>query len=106
MKRLVKKSLRPIYKRFFERPLWGFLGRVKNFFMAETEQRLAAIEERQRLAEANNAAQWDALEQLLLALFRQPEIRMDPNESGPPRDEAMSTSSAGYKRSHERQNIR
>jgi hypothetical protein len=76
--------LRPIYKAFFERPLWWFLGKVKAFFLAEigpqiesTESRLAAIEERLRSMEANNAAQWDALEQLLLALFRQPEVRIE-----------------------------
>lgn len=76
--------LRPIYKGFFERPLWWFLARVKAFFLAEigpqlasTEHRLAAIEERLQSAEANNAAQWNALEQLVLALFRQPEVRIE-----------------------------
>jgi hypothetical protein len=77
--------LRPIYKGFFERPLWWFLAKVKAFFLAEigpqlegTGRRLAAIEERLQSAEASNAAQWDALEQLLLALFHQPEIIEQP----------------------------
>jgi hypothetical protein len=45
--------------------------------LEQTGQRLVAIEERLRAMEANNAAQWDALEQLLLAMFRQPEARVD-----------------------------
>jgi hypothetical protein len=90
--RFVQKLFRPIYRAFFERPIWWFLGKVKNFFFAETSIRLenierrlaedssngngfAAIEERLRVAEANNAAQWDAIERLLLALFQQPEAR-------------------------------
>jgi hypothetical protein len=78
--RLVKKLLRPVYRALVERPLWWFLAKVKAFFLAEigpqveqTGQRLAAIEERLRAIDANNAAQWNALEQLLLALYRQPE---------------------------------
>jgi len=80
--------LRPIYKAFFERPLWWFLARVKAYFLAEigpqlesNESRLAAVEERLKSAEANNAAQWSALEQLLLALFRQPEVRIESDGS-------------------------
>lgn len=111
--RLLKRIFRPVYKKFIERPLWWFLAKVKAFFMAEvsvqieqTSQRLVAIEERLRTAEAtaeansieaknaalraaeaiaeasnvalraveaNNAAQWSSLEQLLLALFHQPD---------------------------------
>jgi hypothetical protein len=87
--RFVQKLFRPIYRAFFERPIWWFLGKVKAFFFAETSARLesidrhlyegsanrrelAAIEERLRAAEATNAAQWDAIEQLVLALFQQP----------------------------------
>jgi len=92
--------LRPIYRTFFERLIWWYLTKIKAFFLAETgaqaaemraqiaeclrrlesiegghQQRWAAVEERLRNAEANNAAQWDGIEQLLLALFRQPESR-------------------------------
>jgi len=82
--RLVKRALRPCYRVLVERPLWWFLSRVKAYFLAEvgvqieqTGQRLAAIEERLWAMETSNAAQWDALEQLLLAMFRQPEARVD-----------------------------
>ncbi len=97
--------VRPIYRTFFERPIWWFLARMKTFFLSEigvqlgnferrflledevNDQRWGALEERLRIiesksvvaieerlqrAEATNAAQWDAIEQLLLALFRQP----------------------------------
>jgi len=91
--KIVVFILRPIYRTFFERLLWWFLARIKVFFLAEIgvqlsqilrkleniesgqQQRYAAIEERLRAAESNNAAQWDGLEQLLLAMFRQPESR-------------------------------
>ena len=82
--RLVRKVLgailRPIYKAFFERPLWWFLAKVKAYFLAEIGPQLTAIDERLRSTEANNAAQWDALEQLLLALFRQPEVHIEPGD--------------------------
>jgi hypothetical protein len=71
---LLKKVLRPIYRRFFKKPLWSFLSKVKVFFIAdfvaEIEPKLAAIE-------ARNVAQWKALEQLLLAVIRLPERRAD-----------------------------
>ena len=87
--RFLQKLFRPVYRAFFERPIWWFLARVKAFFFAETLARLdnmerqlaelsgrrqewSVIEERLRAAEANNAAQWDAIERLLLALFQQP----------------------------------
>ena len=76
---------RPIYRKFFERPLWWFLAKVKVFFLAEISQqiqtienklcKLVNIEECLRSAEKSNVAQWDAIEQLLLAMFRQPESR-------------------------------
>ena len=57
------------------------------YFLAEigpriesAEGRLVAIEERLRSTEANNAAQWGALEHLLLALFRQPEVHIETGE--------------------------
>ena len=83
--RVVVFILRPIYLKLFERPLWWFLTKVKAFFFAETsvhleniERRLQAIE--QLAARGDNGAQWDALEQLVLALFRQPELRiLDPD---------------------------
>jgi hypothetical protein len=80
---------RPIYRTFFEQPLWWFLSKVKAFFFTETAERLLIMEhkldrleklgnidERLRNAEVINAAQWDALEQLLLAMFRQRESRI------------------------------
>ena len=72
--RLLKKVLRPIYKRFFERPLWSFLAKVKVFliadFVAEIRPQIAAIEARDR-------AHWNALEQLLLSVLSVPEQRVD-----------------------------
>ena len=104
--------LRPIYKGLFERPLWWFLARVKVFFLAEigpqlesTGHRLAAIEERLRSAEANNAAQWNALEQLLLALFRQPTEHLDSDVRIGAEQEFL-TAGARQDRANERNNIR
>jgi hypothetical protein len=90
--RLVKKLFRPIYRAFFERPIWWFLGKVKAFFFAETLARLdqmerqvaelagrqqdwTVIEQRLHAVEASNAAQWDSIERLILALFQQPGLR-------------------------------
>ena len=85
--------IRPIYRIFFEKPIWWFLAKVKAYFFAEIgvqlgnferrfqiedavdQQRWTSIEQRLRDFEAANAAQWDALEQLVLALFRQSESR-------------------------------
>jgi len=113
VRKVLGAILRPIYKGFFERPLWWFLARVKSFFLAEigpqiegNERRVAAIEERLRSMEANNAAQWNALEQLLLGLFHQPELRIDSDGriSGPYDD--LTSSAAGQDRIHERNNLR
>ena len=97
---------RPIYRTFFEQPLWWFLSKVKAFFFTETTERLlimehkldrleklGEIEERLRSAEASNAAQWDALEQLLLAMFRQSEFRGAnlENDASSPRHTAISS---------------
>jgi hypothetical protein len=87
--RFVQKLFRPLYRALFERPIWWFLARVKAFFFAETLARLdhierqvlgrqqewAAIEQRLHALEASNAAQWDSIERLLLALFQQPGLR-------------------------------
>ena len=93
-KRLAIYTVRPIYRKFFERPLWWFLSKVKAFFFAETSERLLILEhkldrleklgnidERVRSAEVSNSAQWDVLEQLLLAMFRQPELRISDWQS-------------------------
>ncbi len=102
--KVVVYLLRPIYRSFFERPLWWFLARVKVFFLADMaaqiermERRLRedreASEERLRRAEETDMAQWDALEQLLLALFHQPQLRtMARNgESDAPRETPVLT---------------
>jgi hypothetical protein len=72
--RLLKKVLRPIYRRFFKKPLWSFLAKVKVFFVADF---VAEIEPRITAMEAKNAAQWKALEQLILAMIRLPEQQVD-----------------------------
>jgi hypothetical protein len=73
------RAARRVYRRFFELPLWWFLAKVKEFFFAETlerlalvEARLARIEEHLRGIQASTPAQWDALEQLIFAVLRQP----------------------------------
>ncbi len=88
--KIVLFIFRPIYRTFFERLLWWFLTKVKIFFLADItaqldnierrlrddhQQRWALIEEKLRGAELSNTAQWDAIEQLLLALFRAPELQ-------------------------------
>jgi hypothetical protein len=84
--RLLLFIFRPLYRSFVERPIWWFLAKVKVFFFAEVGPQLESIgrqleDQRQRLThmerqiqaiEDGNIAQWDALEQLLLALYRQP----------------------------------
>lgn len=93
--KIVVFIFRPIYRTLFERLFWWFMAKVKAFMLADIVVRLNAIErrletggaERQELltaiqqehrrAEGTTAAQWDAIEQLLLALFRQP-IPGDP----------------------------
>jgi hypothetical protein len=115
--RLVRKAivsiLRPIYKFFFERPLWWFLAMVKTFFLTEigpqlesTARRLTAIEDRLSSTEGNNAAQWSALEQLLLALYRQTEVRIEPDERSNTEQDDLTSSAAGQDRTHEQNNIR
>jgi hypothetical protein len=105
--------LRPIYKLFLERPLWWFLARVKAFLLAEigpqlesNGHRLTAIEGRLRSAEGNDAAQWSALEQLLLAMYRQPEVRIDSGVADSAQQGDLSVSAARQDRTHERNNIR
>jgi hypothetical protein len=91
---LAKKIARPIYRAFFEKPLWWFLAILKKFFTAELSERSVAleirlenhlhkldnIEERVRSAEAANAAQWDAIEQLLLAILSQREVQISESD--------------------------
>ena len=87
---LAKKIARPIYRRVFEKPLWWFLAKVKIFFISELSERvleienqlhkLDNIEEHLRRMEASNAAQWDAMEQLLLAMFAQREPRISESD--------------------------
>lgn len=114
--------LRPFYHVFFERPLWWFLAKVKEFFFAEVgvrlgnierladdaERRLAAIEERLRRVEAANAAQWDALEELLLALFHQPETRPSGSDKDVPGlpEHTANVSATNLSRVHAASNIR
>jgi hypothetical protein len=109
VKRAMISILRPIYKLFLERPLWWFLARVKAFLLAEigpqlesNGHRLAAIEGRLRSAEGNDAAQWSALEQLLLAMYRQPEVRIDASGICSEQAVDLTTSAAGPDRAHER----
>lgn len=126
--KLVVYIFRPIYRTFFERLLWWFLARIKVFFLAETgvqlsrilrkleniesvqqqqQQRWAEIEQRLRRAEEVNAAQWDGLEQLLLAMFRQPELRIlgDESERANSR-EILDSSATDLNRAHAASSIR
>jgi hypothetical protein len=97
--KLVVVCFRPIYRTLFERLLWWFLTRVKAFFFAETTARLDSIKANlaqlnfqieqltRRIAETDvkvssllsrpvdtsAVTQWESIEQLLLAMFRQSE---------------------------------
>lgn len=125
VKRLATVFARPIYRAFFEKPLWWFLARVKAYLFAEVgtqlgdigdflaktgvqmatiERRLTEVEERLRIAETTNAAQWDAIEQLLLALFRQPEAQTV--ESAIPSASMHTWNTAEPDRVHAASNIR
>ena len=106
---LLKKLFRPVYKLFIEKPLWWFLDKVKAFFLAEigvqiaeTAHRLAVMEQRQAAADAGRGAQWNALEQLLLAMFRQPDASV---RSASPQNE-LAADAAGRDRTNERNNLR
>ncbi len=104
--RLIKKALRPIYKAFVEKPLWWFLSRVKAYFLAEIGPQIAAIEERTRVTDAHNTAQWNALEQLLLAMYRQPEVRPESSRVNvSPTEKAIATA-VGQGRTNERNDLR
>lgn len=121
--KIVVFIFRPIYRTFFERLFWWFLLKVKVFMLAEVraqldsvelrlraddaQRRLAAIEERLRAAELSNAAQWDALEQLLLALFRQPESRAsDPDWKVGAGQENSISNARDLMRAHAARNLR
>lgn len=121
LERAIVSILRPIYRALIERPLWWFLAKVKAFFFAEItvqvaegfsklddlERRLRAIEERIQGVERNNAAQWDALEQLLLALFRQQQLQtseLNGKLSSP--EEPSISNASDLLRAHAASNIR
>ncbi len=121
--RVVVFILRPIYRTFFERLFWWFLIKVKIFLLSdvhaqlnsiearlqknESMQNWAAVEERIGGLERNNAAQWDSLEQLLLALFRQPHFRSSDSGWEPGTEQEASFSSASeLNRAHAASNIR
>ncbi len=114
--------LRPVYRAFLERPLWWFLAKIKVFFLGDMaaqvanmerqlredyQQRLAAIEQRLRTAEENNLVQWDAIEQLLLSLFHQPQLRTmaRKGESDTSRETPV-LAAAPINRTHAASNIR
>lgn len=119
--RLVVFILRPIYRTFFDRLVWWFLLKVKIFMLADireqlermearlqsddSQQRWAAMEARLRSMEAGNAAQWDALEQLHLALFRQPESQSSEEDTEAPQYMAIS-SDTKKSRTHAASNLR
>ena len=86
--RIVLFFFRPLYHTFIERLLWWFLTKVKIFFIADLaaqvdsidrrlredhHERWMSIDRRLRDLESSNAAQWRAIEDLLLALFRSSE---------------------------------
>lgn len=121
--RVVVFILRPIYRTFFERLFWWFLMKVKVFVLADvqaqlasiearlqnddSQQRWAAVEERLRRAELNNAAQWDSLEQLLLALYRQPHYPASESDWQLSTDQEAPFSSTGdINRAHAAGNLR
>jgi hypothetical protein len=116
---------RPIYRIFLKRPIWWFLSSVKTYFFAEMsvqlgnlerqsqiedsklEQRWTALEQRLHGLEAANAAQWDAIEQLLLALFQQPELRtLDPEWKDGPAGETPLIDTADANRMHAANSVR
>lgn len=120
--RIVLFIFRPIYRTFVERLLWWFLTKVKIFFLADIavqldsierrlredhQQRWAVIEERLRGAEVSNTAQWDAMEQLLLALFREPELpRLDSDWKFNSAQCTAISSPAELNRAHAASNLR
>jgi hypothetical protein len=112
VRKVLGQILRPFYKAFFERPLWWFLARVKAFLLAEigpqiagNEHRLAAIEERLRSLEANFGGQWSALEELLLAMYRQPEVQVYLNGTGSALRDDATVTAAGHDQTNEQNNI-
>jgi hypothetical protein len=116
--RFIRKTavvlIRPIYKAFLERPLWWFLAKVKAFFFAETleclavlENRVKGIEDRLNNLEANHAAEWDGIEQLLLAMFRQPACAtLEPASDDKRLWAGRASEAAGFARSNGPNNIR
>jgi hypothetical protein len=78
----------------------------KEYQSERAEKRLAAIEDRLNSTEANNAAQWSGMEQLLLALYRQPEARIESDGRYSVERDDPTTSVAGPDRTHEQNNLR
>lgn len=123
VEQIIVSILRPIYRIFFERPLWWFLAKLKSFFLNEVSGQLGGIEHRLQAAEteqrqnwqtiqsqlqrieANNAAQWDALEQLLLAVLRQPEA-LEAEAGGSSHEEAPISSTNDLSRVHAASSLR
>lgn len=111
--RIVVFIFRPIYRTFFDRLIWWFLAKVKVFMLADIgaqlqsiEQRLRAIEERDAAGVASNAAQWDALEQLLLALFRSSELRSSDTNRDTSTSQVSLPSDTDSNRVHAASNMR
>lgn len=116
--KIVVFIFRPIYRTFFERLLWWFLTKIKIFMLAEIsaeqndiraqldniEQRLRVIEEGQRTT--NDAGQWDALEQLLLSLFRSSELRISDATWEPTPPQRALTTETNSNRVHAASNLR
>ena len=85
---------RPIYRLVFVGVLWPLLGRVGKVMISEVkaeltsmEHRLASIEQEQQRfraqLEADNRAQWQSIEELLLCLLRDPGVasmQLEPPE--------------------------
>lgn len=91
--KLVVFLLRPIYRTFFERLVWWFLTRIKEFFFSEVNASLADITARldriergeggpQAAFESVSAAHWGVVERLILSLLRQPESLVPNHTAG------------------------
>ena len=76
---------RPVHRVVFEGIFWPFVGRVGKAMLQETkaeltsmERRLASIEQDQQRfraqLEADNRAQWQSIEELLLCILRDPGV--------------------------------
>jgi hypothetical protein len=101
---MLKSLVRPVYRRFVERRLWWFLAILKRFFLDDIAAKIDDIDRRLKVQESaierlaadrSNAAQWDAIEQLILALFQHSESRsQNPDWEVRPLDHQAPTSGA------------